>query len=64
MEPEQYNLKIKKQQDIYATITELADTKCDIICCDCPFVIRPDGTTCVKRMVKDLMSMHEISKNV
>ena len=61
---ESYNLKIKKQRDIYATMTELVDTKCEISCCDCPFVIRPNGTTCMKRMVKDLMSMHKRGEKV
>jgi len=62
MDTEQYYLEIKKQSSIYDSMLELANSKCSISCWQCPFVVSPHGTTCVKKMVRDLMIMNKLSK--
>lgn len=62
MDKEEYFIKIREQCDIYDSLLDLATSGCDISCWQCPFVVAPHGSTCVKKMVRDLLVMNRMSK--
>ncbi|MFA7120899.1 MAG: hypothetical protein WC277_05430 [Bacilli bacterium] len=59
---ETHTLKLARQREIHTAILELAGTDCEISCYECPFVVPPHGTTCVKQMIKDLLYLNEQCK--